>query len=83
MEELESVTSFIDSFDAFNSEIPLLQQTLNELISGGRTVGQMLDLTDWVNNLEGSIVQTEAVSTISAFRCSEESNPLLTFFSFS
>lgn len=54
MNALRDLTSFIDTFEPFNIKMPLVQKSINQIISGGRTLGHLLNLTDWANNLKGT-----------------------------
>ena len=64
---LANNTKFLANFEPFRKEIPLLQTTVNKLVTGddGRTVADLFDLTDWANTLTGtpkSTLQTSAPS---------------------
>lgn len=63
--ELKDRTAFLATYGPLAEEIPLLKATLNEIIAGeGRTLADMLDLTDWANNLTGAATFSNEPSSI-------------------
>lgn len=54
-EKLKNVTSFIDDFEPFDTKIPLIKKSVNEIIAGNdRSLSEVFDLTDWANSLTGT-----------------------------
>jgi hypothetical protein len=56
----------LNDFEALNEVLPLVKTSVNNLIAGpDRTLGDLFDLTDWANSLEGSPTDTVSFVVVS------------------
>jgi hypothetical protein len=61
--ELRDVTGFLSTFGPLEADIPLIKKSVNDVIAGtDRTLADLFDLTEWAQNLEGKITQSESPS---------------------
>jgi hypothetical protein len=64
VDKLRDVTIFIDTFEPFTTQIPLIKESINSIIAGDGLVSDFFDLREWVNGLEGMQIGSEAVSKV-------------------
>jgi hypothetical protein len=62
--KLRDATTFIDTFEPFTTQIPLIKESINSIIAGDGLVSDFFDLSEWVNGLEGMQIGSEAVSKV-------------------